>query len=83
MILIIIIIIDPPICPIVSQIDTPAYEISKQIHKTIIIVPYMLSNYIVQSTHYYLSVVRGGPSSGILASFDVESLFTNVRLTIP
>jgi hypothetical protein len=32
----------------------------------------------VGSTHEFLSIVRTSPSRGILASLDVESLFTNV-----
>lgn len=67
---------DPPYRPIISQIGTPVYDISKQINS--IIVKYLPKKYIVDSTYDFLSIVRNNNNNGIMASLDVESLFTNV-----
>ena len=71
-------IVNPPIRPIVSQIGTPTCQVAKELNA--IIVKYMPGQYTVQSTSEFLSLVQHQhfPSTSILASLDVESLFTNV-----
>ena len=68
--------IDPPLRPIISQIGTPTYDVSKQLNN--IIVKYMPNKYMVDSAYEFLSLVKSSFTTGLLASLDVESLFTNV-----
>ena len=67
---------DPPLRPIISQVGTPAYDISKTLND--IMKKYIPAKYIVESTDEFLNIVRSTESRGLLASLDVESLFTNV-----
>ena len=67
---------DPPLRPIISQVGTPAYDISKTLND--ILKKYVPAKYIVESTDEFLNIVRSTESRGLLASLDVESLFTNV-----
>jgi hypothetical protein len=68
--------IDPPLRPIISQIPTPTYEVAKAINK--LIVPFMPAQYLLNSTDEFVQLIRSKKPSGIVASLDVESLFTNV-----
>ena len=65
-----------PLRPIISQIPTPTYRLAKRLNS--LLAPYIPSEYRVQSSTDFLSAVRRTPSCGIMASLDVESLFTNV-----
>ena len=65
-----------PLCPIISQIPTPIYDIAK--HLNSIITPYIPAKYIINSTDDFLQIRRVLQPHGIIASLDVESLFTNV-----
>ena len=66
-----------PLRPIISQIPTPIFELTKTIKQ--LITTYLLSKYSIKSTHELIQVLHKiKPSNGILASLDVENLFTNV-----
>ena len=66
-----------PLRPIISQIPTPVYNISKTLNE--IISPYIPSKYSVNSTDEFLEVLHTmQPNDDILASLDAENLFTNV-----
>jgi hypothetical protein len=67
---------DPPLRPIISQVGTVSYDMSKQINS--IIVKYMPKKFMVESTYEFLSILKTCEHNGTLASLDVESLFTNV-----
>ena len=65
-----------PLRPIISQIPTPTYRLAKQLNT--ILTPYIPSEYRVKSSSEFLLLLRDSPSTGTIASLDVESLFTNV-----
>ena len=52
------------------------YDIAK--HLNSIITPYIPAKYIINSTDDFLQILRVLQPHGIIASLDVESLFTNV-----
>ena len=65
-----------PSRPIISQIPTPTHNIAKQLNN--LINPYLPGKYIINSTDEFLTILRSTIPDGIIASLDVESLFTNV-----
>ena len=65
-----------PLRPIISQCPTPTYHLAKTLNK--ILSPYVPTEYCLSSSAEFLARLRGAPSSGLIASLDVESLFTNV-----
>ena len=67
-----------PLRPIISQCPTPTYNLAKTIHR--IIEPFIPNQYTLKSTNDFIDLLRSNPSRGILASLDVESLFTNVPI---
>jgi hypothetical protein len=70
---------NPKYRPIISQIGTPTYNIAKQLNS--IIKPYMPNNFMVDSTYEFLQILRTKKiNKGMIASFDAESLFTNVPI---
>ena len=69
---------DPPLRPIISQIPAPTYSIAKEVNK--IIEPYLPTNYMLKSTDEFLDLLKITQPKGILASLDVESLYTNVPI---
>jgi len=67
-----------PLRPIISQIPTGSYEVAKRLNG--ILTPYVPANHSLSSTNEFLEILAAAkpqPNS-ILASLDVESLFTNV-----
>ena len=68
-----------PLRPIISQVTTPTYHTAKQLNN--IITPYLPAKYQVNSTDDFISILHTIRPSGIIASFDVDSLFTNVTVT--
>lgn len=68
--------LNPPLRPIISQIGTVTYEVSKQLNN--IIVKYMPRKHTVKSTYEFVTMIKDKLPNGKLASLDVESLFTNV-----
>jgi len=67
---------DPPLRPIVSQVGTATYSTAKLINK--LISPYMKKQYMVESTFEFMEIAKTIRSPKLLASLDVENLFTNV-----
>lgn len=67
---------NPPLRPIISQIGTVTYEVSKQLNS--IITKYLPRRYTVKSSYEFATLLKGKTPRGILTSLDVESLFTNV-----
>ena len=65
-----------PLRPIISQIPTPTYNLAKRLAQ--ILTPFVPSHYSIASSTEFLELVRSNHSDGIIASLDVESLFTNV-----
>ena len=67
-----------PIRPIISQIPTLVYHISKILNN--IIVPYIPNKYSIKSTHEFIQILNSTPLTNkcITASLDVKNLFTNV-----
>ena len=62
--------------PIISQIPTPTYNIAKKLCK--ILTPYVPAAYSLNSATDFLDILKTNDARGIIASLDVESLFTNV-----
>ena len=59
------------------QIPTPIYEFTKIIKQ--LITPYLPRKHDLKSTHELMKILHiFEPYNGILASLDVENLFTNV-----
>ena len=67
-----------PIRPIISQIPTPLYNTAKQLN--VILTPYMPNTYLLKSTNDFVDLIHTTSNNGIIASLDVESLFTNVPI---
>ena len=67
---------DPPLRQIVSQIGTVTYETAKWLNS--IITKYMDRKYMVESTYEFIQIARSINKPKMLASLDVENLFTNV-----
>ena len=67
-----------PLHPITSQIPTPIYELTKTIKQLISL--YLPSKYNIKSKHGLIQVLHTMKPYYILASLDVENLFTNVPL---
>ncbi|XP_066946048.1 uncharacterized protein [Macrobrachium rosenbergii] len=65
-----------PLSPIISQIPTQTYNIAKRIND--LLTPYIPDRYCLQSSTDCLRKLQGSPSTGIIASLEVQSLFTNV-----
>ena len=65
-----------PLRPIISQIPTPTYELAKQLNR--LLSPYVPSHNTLKSSDEFLEVLRAHKPTGLIASLDVESLFTNV-----
>ena len=68
-----------PLRPIISQVPTPTYEIAKQLNN--LVAPYIPTNTTLKSTDDFITILRCSQPRGILASLDVQSLFTNVPVT--
>ena len=67
---------DPPMRPIISQIGTVTYNIAKTLNT--VITRYMPKRYMIQSTQEFIEISKEVRSPKLLASLDVENLFTNV-----
>ena len=67
---------DPPLRPIISQIGTPSNEVAKNLNN--LLKSYLPERYSINSTDEFISLTKATTGSGILASLDVENLFTNV-----
>ena len=67
-----------PIRPIISQVTTPTYQLSKALNS--ILTPYIPAQYMLKSTDDFIDLLRSQNCKRIIASLDVESLFTNVPI---
>ena len=67
-----------PLRPIISQIPTPTYQLAKTLNK--LITPYIPNDYMLTSTNDFIDILHTSSNQGIIASLDVESLFTNVPI---
>ena len=67
-----------PLCPIISQIPTPTYNLAKSLNN--IISPYIPSQYTVKSSAEFIYLLHSNNFNGIIGFLDVESLFTNVPI---
>jgi hypothetical protein len=70
--------VNPPLRPIISQIGTVTYDTAKKLNS--IIAPYMPKKHMIESTYEFIQLARTVTNPKMLASLDVESLFTNVPL---
>ena len=68
----------PKYRPIISQIGSPTYKIAKFLLS--FIQPYTSNEYTVKDTFHFVSMLDGKDHRLIMASLDVESLFTNIPL---
>jgi hypothetical protein len=67
---------NPPLRPIVSQVSTVTYDTAKWLNS--IITPFMPKTHMVESTFEFIQIAKTIENPKLLASLDVESLFTNV-----
>ena len=65
-----------PLRPIISQIPTPTYALAKKLNN--LLTPYIPNKFSIKSSIDFLDIVKRTPTDGLIASMDVESLFTNV-----
>ena len=61
-----------------SQIPTPLYNTAKQLNS--ILSQYLPNTYLLKSTNDFVDLIQTTSNNGIIASLDVESLFTNVPI---
>ena len=67
-----------PLRPIISQCPTPTYQLAKTINK--IISPYIPNKFSIKSPSDFIDILHSTNTEGIIASLDVDSLFTNVPI---
>ena len=65
-----------PIRPIISQTPCPSYDLAKRLNA--LIAPFIPRTFSLKSTDEFLDILKVRERRGILASLDVQSLFTNV-----
>ncbi|XP_076041904.1 uncharacterized protein LOC143025781 [Oratosquilla oratoria] len=64
--------------PIISQIPSPTYNIAKQL--CAILTPYVPATYSLNSATDFLDILKANSANGIIASLDVEKLFTHIPI---
>ncbi|XP_076064955.1 uncharacterized protein LOC143038996 [Oratosquilla oratoria] len=67
---------DNPLPPIISQIPIPTYHLAKTLNA--IFTPFVSTEYCFKSSREFLYCVNSGPAEGVMESFDMESLLTNI-----
>ena len=65
-----------PLRPIISQIPTPSYHLAKRLNE--LITPYIPTHHTLKSSDELIDILHSSKPAGLIASLDVESLFTNV-----
>ena len=70
---------DPPMRPIISQIGTVTYNTAKELNA--LITKYLPKKYMVESTYEFIEISKSIKMPKLLASLDVDNLFTNVPVT--
>ena len=68
----------PKYRPIISQIGSPTYKLSKFLLE--FVKPFTSNEYTIKDTFHFVSVLDGKDHRLVMASLDVESLFTNIPL---
>ena len=68
----------PKYRPIISQIGSPTYMIAKFLLD--FVQPFTTNEFTVKDTFHFVSMIDGKDHRLIMASLDVESLFTNIPL---
>ena len=68
----------PPFRPILSAIGTPTYKLSKFFVP--LLTPLTLNEYTIKDSFSFAEELLNYDSNLVMASFDVESLFTNIPL---
>ncbi len=68
----------PKYRPIISQIGSPTYKIAKFLLE--FVKPFTSNEYTVKDTFHFVSILDGKDHRLVMASLDVESLFTNIPL---
>ena len=68
----------PKYRPIISQIGSPAYKIEKFLLE--FVQPFTTNEFTVKDTFHFISILDGKDHRLVMASLDVESLFTNIPL---
>ena len=68
----------PPFCPILSDIGTPTYKLAKFIVP--LLAPLTSNEYTIKDSFSFAEELLSFDSDLVMASFDVESLFTNIPL---
>ena len=69
---------NPPMRPIISQIGTATYSTAKYLNS--LLSPYLPKKHLIQSTYEFIEISKQVKSPKLLASLDVENLFTNVPI---
>ena len=67
-----------PLRPIISQVNTATYKLAKRLN--LLLKPFIPGKYLINSVDEFIDILRAKKPVGILASIDVESLFTNVPI---
>ncbi|XP_076049399.1 uncharacterized protein LOC143030082 [Oratosquilla oratoria] len=65
-----------PLRPIISQIPTPTYSLGKTLNN--LFSPYTPSTWLLKSPKEFVDLLHRKEPTGLIASLDAESLFTNV-----
>ena len=65
-----------PLRPIISQIPSVTYRLAKRLND--LITPFTPANHSLKSSQEFIDILKASRPSNIIASMDVESLFTNV-----
>ena len=68
----------PKCRPIISQIGSPTYKIAKFLLE--FVQPCTTNEYTIKDTFHFVSILDGKDHRLVMASLDVESLFTNIPL---
>ncbi|XP_076037182.1 uncharacterized protein LOC143022718 [Oratosquilla oratoria] len=69
---------DQPLCPFISQVPLVNHKLAKRLRA--LISPFTPSPFSPKSNGEFLDIIETTRPSGIIASMDVESLFTNAPL---
>ena len=67
---------DFPVRPIISQVPSATYKLAKTLNA--LISPYIPGEYSLKNSEEFLDLLNTDKKQGIVASLDVESLFTNL-----
>ena len=68
----------PKFRPIISQIGSPTYKLAKYLLDYV--QPHTSNEYTIKDTFHFVSILDGKDHRLVMASLDVESLFTNIPL---